>query len=435
AGLDYIGWFRMDTCADCPKYCKVPLTEIPSCYTSDCDCDDGTPAGTTTYTACDPGDETQGWPWPDDLTYFETYYAYQDFVTRVVDDDLQPAPLEVDGAVWRYHFQPPGDPLAENIYFWIQGKSLSNITIDAPNDPNVYGFRVYDMFGNQVQAGFLQNGQAIMPPSGNPRRLIWKYFGAQHPFLSAVDPDGVIEAGHSVLSLVSTEAAGRIDSNVEDRALVSAEVDAQGRLNLRIAGFEHEEIYLDRVSISPIAPTQDEVSLDAALTSTGEPVHDDVTGAHVEAFHSEPDAGALPLEFADGEFAVIRPGQFVDLQVATELAPGTEARVLVELEGHYHVLSDAEESSDTSTPVRLSVRPSPFRAETTIALQASHSSPVDVVVYGVDGRRVRVFRNVTVPALRWDGRDTRGQDVAPGVYFVRAHSGEATSTVRAVKLR
>jgi hypothetical protein len=85
---------------------------------------------------------------------------------------------------------------------------------------------------------------------------------------------------------------------------------------------------------------------------------------------------------------------------------------------------------------RVLVSANPFRE--TVRLQLlGEGADVAAGVFDVRGRRLRAlaFRQ---GELRWDGRDESGQDVGPGVYFVRI-GGESESapprTVRLVRLR
>ena len=59
--------------------------------------------------------------------------------------------------------------------------------------------------------------------------------------------------------------------------------------------------------------------------------------------------------------------------------------------------------------------------------------------YDATGRRARTFAtgawNPGTHTLTWDGRDDRGNTVAPGVYFLRIEAGTIRETVRWVVLR
>jgi hypothetical protein len=69
------------------------------------------------------------------------------------------------------------------------------------------------------------------------------------------------------------------------------------------------------------------------------------------------------------------------------------------------------------------------------------SGPVDVSfsVFDVTGRQVRVIDGQSLAtgthSFQWDGRDSRGQRVGPGVYFLRAMSSGAVETRRLVMVR
>ncbi len=67
--------------------------------------------------------------------------------------------------------------------------------------------------------------------------------------------------------------------------------------------------------------------------------------------------------------------------------------------------------------------PTPFGSGTTIHFDVERPMDVRLTVFDVSGRQVKVLRHGSVPAGRhatgWDGRDSNGQAVAAGVYFVR----------------
>ena len=60
-------------------------------------------------------------------------------------------------------------------------------------------------------------------------------------------------------------------------------------------------------------------------------------------------------------------------------------------------------------------------------------------VYNVAGRLVRTVATGTYPAgvhdVSWNGKDERGRTVAPGVYFLRAITGERTDVRKVVVVR
>jgi protocatechuate 3,4-dioxygenase beta subunit len=67
--------------------------------------------------------------------------------------------------------------------------------------------------------------------------------------------------------------------------------------------------------------------------------------------------------------------------------------------------------------------PNPFREETSIRFSLAQGGAVELSVYDVTGRRIATLLERETPVgyhtVTWDGRDERGQEVRPGVYFVR----------------
>jgi putative Ig domain-containing protein/flagellar hook capping protein FlgD len=83
--------------------------------------------------------------------------------------------------------------------------------------------------------------------------------------------------------------------------------------------------------------------------------------------------------------------------------------------------------------------PNPFRESTTLAFDLAAPARVELVLYSVDGRRVRtVIDEIREPghyAVPWDGRDDGGRGVAPGVYYVRFVAGSMRFTRAVVLVR
>jgi hypothetical protein len=91
---------------------------------------------------------------------------------------------------------------------------------------------------------------------------------------------------------------------------------------------------------------------------------------------------------------------------------------------------------------RLSVGPiipNPARGSVRFALGLPDAAEVRAEVFDLSGRRVRVLLQNRLPAgtrsLSWDGTDTFGVHVAPGIYFNRVQAGGQAVTRRFVMLR
>jgi hypothetical protein len=87
--------------------------------------------------------------------------------------------------------------------------------------------------------------------------------------------------------------------------------------------------------------------------------------------------------------------------------------------------------------VQFSAFPNPART-TTINFSLPRKDDVELAVYDVLGRRVAVLANGTMPAAsyskKWEGRDDAGNNVGPGVYFLRLRVGNEVYKLRSVKL-
>ena len=85
------------------------------------------------------------------------------------------------------------------------------------------------------------------------------------------------------------------------------------------------------------------------------------------------------------------------------------------------------------------VYPNPFRESTSISFVLGSRSAVGAGVYDVEGRLVRTLAASVLPAgaheLRWDGRDSRGSSVSPGIYFTRIEAEGMTLSNKVIVLR
>ena len=83
--------------------------------------------------------------------------------------------------------------------------------------------------------------------------------------------------------------------------------------------------------------------------------------------------------------------------------------------------------------------PNPFDRSTAVQFSLDREEPVTVRVHGVDGRLVRTLtrgrRGPGIHQISWDGRDDRGDRVAPGVYFVRLTAGERSDSRKVTRIR
>jgi hypothetical protein len=89
----------------------------------------------------------------------------------------------------------------------------------------------------------------------------------------------------------------------------------------------------------------------------------------------------------------------------------------------------------SETPRRTAIlgnTPNPFNPSTVISFSLGRTGPIEISVYSLAGRRVKVLekgrRETGVHSVRWDGMDERGIPVASGLYLVQLHSQDGTNS-------
>jgi hypothetical protein len=89
--------------------------------------------------------------------------------------------------------------------------------------------------------------------------------------------------------------------------------------------------------------------------------------------------------------------------------------------------------------LQLTSFPNPFNPSTTMRFDLPTAARVRATVYSGDGRLVRALMEGDLPAGRheavWDGRDSRGNLAASGIYSCRIVAGERMETIKLALLR
>jgi 3-phytase len=89
--------------------------------------------------------------------------------------------------------------------------------------------------------------------------------------------------------------------------------------------------------------------------------------------------------------------------------------------------------------IRVANYPNPFHPSTRVLYQLSQLGPVHLVIHDARGRAVISLasgvREAGVHEVVWDGRDSRGQQVADGVYFVTLDAGGQRQVGKMVRMR
>jgi hypothetical protein len=86
-----------------------------------------------------------------------------------------------------------------------------------------------------------------------------------------------------------------------------------------------------------------------------------------------------------------------------------------------------ETAAEPRITALTSIRPNPFKPNTTVHFSLANTERVSISVYDVSGALVRQLVDETMPSgshqASWDGKSERGRGVASGIYFVRMRAG------------
>jgi hypothetical protein len=161
---------------------------------------------------------------------------------------------------------------------------------------------------------------------------------------------------------------------------------------------------------------------------------------------AQADVGADPAEYEmtfDGSGAAADSLYTAVLTLSTrddQDVPG--AGNLDDLVLHLHAYVDTGTSVPDHVVSALSLSPgvpNPFTRETSLALALPEPAQVQLRVYDVSGRLVRILLSGEMPAgvheVRWDGKDDTGRPTAAGIYFLTAEVGDWREARKLILLR
>jgi hypothetical protein len=94
-----------------------------------------------------------------------------------------------------------------------------------------------------------------------------------------------------------------------------------------------------------------------------------------------------------------------------------------------------ETAATDASPVILA-SPNPFSSTVTLVWQKPVNEKGTLSIFDVSGRRIRLFDiNGSNGRIMWDGKETMGREVVPGVYLMKLEAGAIRSAQRVVVLR
>jgi hypothetical protein len=116
------------------------------------------------------------------------------------------------------------------------------------------------------------------------------------------------------------------------------------------------------------------------------------------------------------------------------------ANMLVDVDDYFCSLPSGVRTQVPASPaLALSAAPNPFNPLTRVAFALTRAQPVELAVYDLKGRRLRVLARGIWAAdehvVTWNGRDDRGRELASGVYFVRLVAGPQAAVTKVTLVR
>jgi hypothetical protein len=150
------------------------------------------------------------------------------------------------------------------------------------------------------------------------------------------------------------------------------------------------------------------------------------------------------LTKADGDFAILRPGDTVSLGFAPIWRwpyPDIKKFPFVLFARGYDTsaLAGANFTALPENSELLQNSPNPFNANTTIRFKLAGAEKVNLSVFNLLGQKVATLVDeLLLPgehSVEWDGRDKRGRELSSGIYFYKLTAGKLSATKKLILLK
>ena len=280
-------------------------------------------------------------------------------------------------------------------------------------------------------------------------------------------PDDVIvvvdEAYHDYVSSPNYESCLRYFLEGKKFIVVRTLSKAYGLAGSRIGYALGSSGHISQIGSSQIFGTISRPSQAAAQAALGDTAHvtstvalNDQAKAMLEAGFANLGLDFIPshtnfmmFDTGGGASGIASELSALGYQVRTGWGMPQHIRVstglLPEMQGFLDALTSILVSGvndDPGLPAALAVNatyPNPFNATCNIRLSVPGTEPVNLTIYDLAGRKIRVLENGRLTPgfhqVTWDGRDFAGRNVASGTYVLNLIQGEyaASSRVSLVK--
>jgi len=122
-------------------------------------------------------------------------------------------------------------------------------------------------------------------------------------------------------------------------------------------------------------------------------------------------------------FGHINVDRIVESNEMCDDVPGDYSGILIPDKGMKKIVSSEKvKSANPPQPALITCYPNPFNPLTTIKLKAQPNTHVELDIFNIAGKKVKVFNLTTDTSgngsVTWDGKDDNGKPMPSGIYFI-----------------
>jgi hypothetical protein len=157
-----------------------------------------------------------------------------------------------------------------------------------------------------------------------------------------------------------------------------------------------------------------------------------------DPFEYCPRNDASVVEGAYGEIAAALRWAF-DVPSDSDIPKLAGVKDLAVCQGTYQFASGVDDTSPAGVNRLFQNEPNPFNSRSTISFSLARTGAVEIVIYDVNGRRVKTLVNGAIEAgthhVVWDGTNDAGHEAGSGVFWSQMKAGSYTSNKKMVILK
>ncbi len=137
-----------------------------------------------------------------------------------------------------------------------------------------------------------------------------------------------------------------------------------------------------------------------------------------------------------------KTGSHSEIKIGSELSASeayNENLDLLEIKSRSGIINVTDDGIINHQPpiINLQVFPNPFKETATISFSLPEEQAADILIYDIEGKLVKEsheYYSSGTRQIQWDGKNSIGERLSTGCYFIKVNMGNVTSVAKVVRV-